>query len=252
VGGGAFNCGSIVGLTPSGVLKANYSFSCKAGGSYPDGGVIVASDGNLYGTTSEGGTHKKGTIFKFDTTSKTVSFIYNFGSVADDGSIPESPLVQGTDGNLYGTTGFGGVHQSGTLFQFTLAGDYKQLYSFKEQFLGGVTSGLMQHTNGLFYGTTQGGGGFNSGTIYTLDMGLGPFITFVNSSGKIGAKVQILGQGLTGTTSVTFNGIGAKTFTVVTDTYMTAVVPDGATTGSVTVATPGGSLTSNRNFTVLK
>ncbi len=102
------------------------------------------------------------------------------------------------------------------------------------------------------HGTTQIGGGFDSGTIYTLDMGLGPFITFVHSSGKIGARVQILGQGLTGTTSVTFNGIPAKTFTVVTDTYMTAVVPDGATTGSVTVTTPGGSLTSNRNFTVLR
>ena len=61
---------------------------------------------------------------------------------------------------------------------------------------------------------------------------------------------QILGQGLTGTTSVTFNGVPETSFKVVTDTYMTAVVPSGATTGKVVVTTLGGTLTSNVNFRI--
>ena len=61
----------------------------------------------------------------------------------------------------------------------------------------------------------------------------------------------ILGQGLTGTTSVTFNGVPATSFKVFADTYLTAVVPTGATTGKVVVSTPGGALTSNVNFRVV-
>jgi hypothetical protein len=67
-------------------------------------------------------------------------------------------------------------------------------------------------------------------------------------SGKAGQTVQIIGQGFTGTTSVTFNGVAAAKFTVVSDTYMTAVVPTGATSGAVVVTTPIGTLTSNKDF----
>jgi len=68
--------------------------------------------------------------------------------------------------------------------------------------------------------------------------------------GKVGQTVEILGQGLTGTTKVSFNGTPA-TFKVVSDTFLTATLPSGATTGLVKVATPGGTLTSNRKFLVL-
>jgi hypothetical protein len=81
-------------------------------------------------------------------------------------------------------------------------------------------------------------------------MGLGPFIAFVRNNGKVGATAQILGQGLTGTSSVAFSGVKATSFKVVSDTYMTAVVPTGATTGPVVVTIPGGSLTSNVSFRI--
>jgi hypothetical protein len=81
-------------------------------------------------------------------------------------------------------------------------------------------------------------------------MGLDPFITFVLPVGKPGQTAQILGQGLTGTTSVTFNGVAATKFTVVSDTYMTSVVPAGATTGPVVITTPTGNLTSNVSFRI--
>jgi hypothetical protein len=81
-------------------------------------------------------------------------------------------------------------------------------------------------------------------------MGLGPFVAFVNPFGRPTQGAQILGQGFTGTTSVTFNGIPATSFKVASDTYMTAVVPTGATTGKVVVTTPGGTLPSNVNFRI--
>jgi hypothetical protein len=83
-------------------------------------------------------------------------------------------------------------------------------------------------------------------------MGLGPFVAFVRPSGAVGGSAQILGQGLTGATSVTFNGVAASSFTVVNDAYMTAVVPSGATTGKVVVTTPSGPLTSNVNFRIIQ
>jgi hypothetical protein len=81
-------------------------------------------------------------------------------------------------------------------------------------------------------------------------MGFGPFVAFVRNSGKVGAKAEILGQGFTGTTSVSFNGTAAN-FVVQSDTYLTAMVPQGATTGFVKVTTPGGLLTSNVPFRVI-
>jgi hypothetical protein len=82
-------------------------------------------------------------------------------------------------------------------------------------------------------------------------MGLGPFITFVRPTGGVGQQIQIIGQGLKLTTSVTFNGVSASSFNVFTDTYMLAVVPPSASTGPVVVTTPGGTLTSNKNFQVI-
>jgi uncharacterized protein (TIGR03437 family) len=82
-------------------------------------------------------------------------------------------------------------------------------------------------------------------------MGLGPFVAFVRPYGKVGQTGGILGQGFTGTTSVSLNGTPAS-FTVVSDTFIKATVPPGATTGFVTVVTPTGTLTSNVPFRVLQ
>ncbi len=82
-----------------------------------------------------------------------------------------------------------------------------------------------------------------------MSVGLGPFVSFVRSSANVGDYVGILGQGLTGTTSVSFNGTPAS-YIVVSDTFVTPTVPGGATTGFVTVTTPSGTLTSNTQFRV--
>jgi len=112
------------------------------------------------------------------------------------------------------------------------------------------SGGLMQDTNGKFYGTTNAGGTSDEGTTFSLDVGLAPFVESRPTSGKVGARIIILGTNLTGTTSVRFNGTAA-TFTVVSGSELTATVPSGATTGKITVTTPDGTLLSNAAFHIL-
>ena len=108
----------------------------------------------------------------------------------------------------------------------------------------------MQATDGILYGTTFIGGTSNEGTVYSLSAGLDPFVETLPGLSRVDRRVIILGNNLTGSTAVSFNGTAA-TFTVVSDTEITATVPAGATTGFVTVATPGGTLTSNKKFGVV-
>ena len=248
-GGGTKDCGAVFEMTTAGVLLQSFSFPCGAGGNGPHG-LMQATDGNFYGTTGAGGTANMGTVFKM-TPDFQVSILYSFGSqIQHDGRRPAAGLMQATDGNLYGTTTQGGTVDMGTLFQISTSGSYKQLYSFlgkKGKFPSGA---LMQHTKGLLWGTAEQGGANGLGTVFALDMGLGPFITFVQPTGKVGQTAQILGQGFKGTTSVTFNGVPATSFVVGTDTYLRAVIPSGATTGPVVVSTSKGTLASNVNFVV--
>jgi uncharacterized repeat protein (TIGR03803 family) len=222
----------------------------------PIGTLTQDADGNLYGTTLNGGTHANaGTIFKIDNMLRSITILYDFGATLEDGRGGYTGLAFGTDGYLYGGTSIGGTAGAGTLYRISTSGTYTELFSFPS--LGGQNgqypdAALVQGTNGEFYGVTEYGGLDGDGSLYSLNVGLGPFITFVKSQGRIGAQVQILGQGLGGSTSATFNGVAATEFTVVSDTFMTAVVPSGATTGPVVVTTPGGALSSNVSFRIIE
>jgi hypothetical protein len=136
-----------------------------------------------------------------------------------------------------------------------LGGKLTTLYSFCSQ--RGCTdgeealAGLLQDTNGGFYGTTEAGGADGVGTIFTLSVGLGPFVETLPTSGKVGTAVKILGTDLTGATSVRFNGTAAA-FKVVSASLIKTTVPQGATTGTVEVTTPKGTLKSNVVFRVTK
>jgi hypothetical protein len=115
--------------------------------------------------------------------------------------------------------------------------------------------GVIQATNGTFYGLTEFGGstgcgGIGCGTVFSIDMGLGPFVEAFPNGGKTGRVIGILGNNLTGTTSVTFNGMSAA-FDVLSDTHIRATVPEGATSGTIEVTTPSGTLNSNVAFQVL-
>jgi len=214
------------------------------GGDFPVGPLMQAADGNFYGTTQNGGTLNHGTAFKMDQNG-AVSVLRSFDSTT--GPNPDGGLVQASDGNLYGDT----WGSPSSLFQMTTGGTFTLLHLFTPQDGGGVGDGLLQHTNGKFYGTAYTGGKAGDGTLFSLDVGLPPFVSLVKHQGRVGNVAQILGQGLLGSTSVTFNGVPATNFHAVSNFYMTAVVPAGATTGPVVVTTPSGTLTSNQKFRII-
>jgi uncharacterized repeat protein (TIGR03803 family) len=142
------------------------------------------------------------------------------------------------------------------VFKVTAAGSLTTLHSFDSTDGYIPAAGLLQGTDGIFYGTTSGGGSDSNcpggcGTVFSLATGSGPFVAFVNDYGKIGAKVEILGQGFKGATAVSFNGAAAK-FAIHLGTYLTATVPSGATSGFVTVTTPKRKLRSNKIFRIVR
>jgi uncharacterized repeat protein (TIGR03803 family) len=248
--------GIVFKITPTGKFTVLHTFAGYPNdGSQPYGSIIQAADGNFYGTTETGGANNFGAVYKM-TPKGVVTVIHSF---ANDGLgyKPLAGLIQATDGNFYsGTTGPGGM-----LFQANSSGGYSVLVK-----LTGTTGAypgtnvqipLFQHTNGTLYGdTVYGGSGnvhcgtsANCGVLYSLDMGLHPFVALMTTAGKAGKVIEILGNGLTGTTQVMF-GSGSATFKVVSDTYMTATVPASGTNGPVVVTTPSGSRVSSKNFTV--
>ena len=303
-------CGEIFKITPTGELTTLYSF-CPKGFGCPDGefpnGVIQGSDGSFYGTTF-GGSEVEGTVFKFSpggglTTlhtfcslkyctdgNKPMSALLQgsdgnfygttFGALTTDlgtvfkitpsgslttlvkfcshhihtcmnGESPIAPLIEATDGNFYGTTYGGRKNSSGTIFRITPSDTVQNVYRFpnRSNEFSGPRAALVQRTDGRFFGTTYGAEGYTDATIFRLNEDLSAFVRTIPASGAIGSAVNILGTNLTGASNVTFNGTAA-TFSVVSSSEITTTVPTGATTGTVQVVTPGGTVSSNVPFTV--
>jgi uncharacterized repeat protein (TIGR03803 family) len=194
VGGGVYTtgvagAGTVFKITPDGVETVMYSFGGAPSngsapqGSTPQGPLIQASDGNLYGTTVEGGNYACrygcGTVFRIDLNG-TLSTLYSFagysfvGNSPSDGYGPAPFLIQGSDGNFYGTTISGGAFGpdlNGTAFRITPAGTETMLYSFGP--LGTNPSdpgaGLIQASDGAFYGVTSySRPGAGTGTVFKL------------------------------------------------------------------------------------
>jgi uncharacterized repeat protein (TIGR03803 family) len=188
-------------------------------------------------------------VFKI-TAGGAFSVLHNFSRITDGGS-PFAGLVQATDGNFYGTAASGGSHEFGTIYRINSTGSFAVLYNFDNTTGASPSVTLVQHTNGILYGDTFVGGTHGQGTSFSLNVGLHPFVSLLSTSGKAGQTIEILGNGLTGTTSLKFGTGSAITFHVISDTYMTAVIPVTGTTGSVTVTTPSGIRVSSKKFRVI-
>ena len=247
--GGAYNLGAVYEISPAGQFRTIHSFCAKPGcadGASPYAGLVEDANGNLYGTTHYGGANGYGNVFEITAAHQFIP-VHTFENT--DGSYPSSALILAGDGNLYGTTSYdnNGV---GTIFQITAAGEFHSLYTFCTCTGANPLGALLQATDGTFYGTTIGGGTSNDGTIFSFSTGLGPLVETVPTAAKVGARVIILGNNLTGSRTVSFNGTAAA-FTVLSNTAITATVPTGATTGTITVTTSTGTLNSNPAFQVL-
>jgi uncharacterized repeat protein (TIGR03803 family) len=215
--GGSQGDGEIFKITPSGTLNTLHSFCSRAAckdGRNPFAGLVQGTDGNLYGTTLEGGAKGFGTVFKI-TPSGTLTTLHSFctQSGCPDGQFPQTGLVQATNGNLYGTTIAGGTYGDGTIFEITQSGKLTTLYNVCSQ--SGcpdgnyLYAGLIQATDGNLYGIMDVGGANSAGTIFkiTLSGTLTTLYNFCSQSGcpdgqyPAGGLVQATDGNLYGTTA---------------------------------------------------
>jgi uncharacterized protein (TIGR03437 family) len=305
------NGGTVFKITPGGSLTTLHSFCLSCGdGSNPTAGLVQGSDGNLYGTTVGGGSgfgcpndlsglnrvFGCGTVFKI-TMSGTLTTLYSFcpqGNCADGASpgmamaeffdMPGTALVQGSDGNFYGTAAEGGAYGNGTVFKITPNGTLTTLYSLDDTD-GQNPTGLIQAANGTFYGTTAGNFDLQvcpddyppnaCGTIFSLSMESIPSVPAVNPGGVLnsasytiggaapGSIVSIFGTNLAASTSVasaiplptalsdvtsvTLNGIPAGLY-FVSPNQINAQIPfdvlPGQSSGTVSIVVTRSSGTS--------
>jgi uncharacterized repeat protein (TIGR03803 family) len=183
--GGDYNQGTVFKITPTGTLTTLYSFCAQpscADGAQPFAGLVLATDGNFYGTTLNGGTNSGcaqncGTFFRI-TADGTLTTMFSFGRPY--GSYPYAAPIQGSDGNLYGTTyagGSGGCGNGlaagcGTVYKMTLDGRLQTFHDFTD-FNQGVNpiAAVIEATDGNLYGTTASGGPGGVGTIFRITPG---------------------------------------------------------------------------------
>jgi uncharacterized repeat protein (TIGR03803 family) len=174
--GGANNQGTVFKITPGGTLTTLYNFAGPDG--YGPVGLMQGADGNFYGTTVQGGNFSVcdfygcGTVFKL-TPSGTLTTLHSFTGA--DGAYPLAAVVQGSDGNFYGTTSAAGAHQTclpenycGTVFKITPSGTLTTLYNFGGQDGASPQAALLPASDGNLYGTTNMGGSGGFGTVFRI------------------------------------------------------------------------------------
>ncbi len=249
--GGTYNEGTVFRFSPAAkTITTLYSFKNEWS---PNGPLLQATDGAIYGTAAVGGTGSSGAIYRI-TTAGAYKVIYNFTAAGTtDGRTPQNGVVQGSDGFLYGVASTGGANGLGTLFKVSTAGTgFTLLHSFDPPTGDTPSSALLLHTNGTIYGQTQHGGTHPAyGTMFSLTNNLKPYVKpVVLVSAKVGASVGLLGQGFTTATGVTF-GNTAATYTVTSDTFITAKPAAGSTTSQITVKEPSGNLLSSLKFKIV-
>jgi len=231
--GGANSGGTVFKVTPTGMLTTLYSFCAQpkcTDGETPLAGLVLASNGIFYGTTSVGGLNGDGTVFSI-TSGGALTTLHSF-DINTDGDLPIAALIQGRDGNFYGTTGGGGPPPTnkGTVFRITPGGALTTLHGFE------ITDGydpfaaLVQGTNGNFYGTTTEGGANGDGTVFSITPG-GTLTTLHNFNGTDGAYPN---AALVQATNGTF--------------YGTTVQGGAIGYGTVFNITSGGTLTTLHSF----
>jgi uncharacterized repeat protein (TIGR03803 family) len=188
--GGASDTGTVFQITSAGTLTTLYSFTGSTNGATPKAGLVQGSDGFLYGTTYLGGTNNDGTVFQISSNG-VLTTIYQFDDARKiDGKNPEAALVQGRDGNFYGTTYLGGVNNDGTAFVINSAGTLTTIHHF-----GGGTEGsnpraaFIQGTDGRFYAMATAGG-YRYGNVFQM-LSNGVTTTVYNFFGSLDGGVPV-------------------------------------------------------------
>lgn len=166
-------CGIVFKLAPDGAETVLYAFRGGSDGSFPLAGLTADAQGNLYGTTSQGGAAKAGTVFRISPQGRE-RILLSFNG-ADGGATPYGALIMDGTGNLYGTTAAGGAANTGTVFKLSPHGRATVLHSFK----GGADganphAGVIADSAGDLYGTTEMGGVAGYGAVFKISKKVEP------------------------------------------------------------------------------
>jgi uncharacterized repeat protein (TIGR03803 family) len=168
--GGATNEGTVFRISPGGIYMSLYSFGVSPKDGVAPNALTQGRDTNFYGTAYEGGENDDGSVFRISPGGSYTN-LYSFAGYPDDGANPRGGLVQGYDGNFYGTAEFGGTNLYGTVFRISPDGRETNLHSFAGfPDDGGLPlGGLVQGSDTNFYGTTFNGGISNVGTVFRIN-----------------------------------------------------------------------------------
>src|SRR5262245_35913081 len=165
--GGAFGYGIVFKVNPDGSAYTKLHDFDRTNGANPIAGLVKGPDGALYGTTQSGGANW-GVVFKINENGSGFAKLYEF-DLFTNGGMPETPLVSGNDGNLYGTTRNGGAAFNGVIFRITPAGAFTKLYDFDGPNGAYPQGALIEGRDGALYGTTFYGGTPNCGVVYKVN-----------------------------------------------------------------------------------
>jgi uncharacterized repeat protein (TIGR03803 family) len=166
--GGASSDGTLFRTTTNGALVPLYSFVGGSDGSLPYASLVRGADGNFYGTTTAGGCCGFGTVFRLSP-SGLLSTLYSFTG-GNDGAQPLAALIQGNDGNFYGTTVSGGAYNLGTLFRLSPDGTLATLVQFDGYNGANPQAALVQGADDSLYGAAQNGGASGQGALFRLSV----------------------------------------------------------------------------------
>jgi len=287
--GGKNDTGVVFKITPKGAYKKLFDFdslpqqATNNSGAWPTAGLTLGADGNLYGVAAQGGVNGSGTIFQISTTgafNKIIDFTGNGGGSAPGGSAVTG-LALNSNGIFYGLTSLGGANGLGDFFSLTpvnlkeiliIAGPIFVLPGVPVEIFGNELTQSAEVTFGGVQAQFQVGSDtyltatvpmdavdglvadiFQTGLqVQTLSaIHILPLITNLDpSSGPVGTQVGIVGGGFSAATKVAFGGVQATDFTVVSPSFIQAVVPPGAKSGKVRVMTPNGDAESEEKFVV--
>ena len=216
--GGGANAGVIFDVASNGAVNTLYTFTNGMDGAFPQAGLVLANDGNFYGTTVNGGTNGTGALFRM-TPAGVFNSLYSFTALPksgenQDGAYPAGSLVQAGDGNLYGTASAGGTNGSGTLFKISLGGSFQLIHAFSALNTSGENSegsdpeaALIQGTDTNLYGTAYAGGSNGFGAVFAYNVSLSQisslhsFQNAANGANPMAALVQGRDGDFYGTTS---------------------------------------------------
>jgi uncharacterized repeat protein (TIGR03803 family) len=249
VNGGAYGQGTVFEVNSDGVESTLYTFGTVSGdGKQPIGTLVLDSAGNLYGVTGEGGAIGNGSIFKV-TLSGTETILHSFGGPygsSVDGYLPQAGLSIDKNGNLFGTTPYGGSNDDGVVFEYSASGEYTILADFESTGPALPYSRLTLGARGVIYGTSLAGGTSNLGTVFSLTPsggGAWTVDTLYSFSAVVGDEPQtaVLAKGgiLYGTTYRKGEGGYGSVFGLAADGTLTTLASfSGTSTGSY----PAGNL----------